>query len=163
MSSQSLVGFVWYYGSPWYTDVGYWPTQPVLYSHKLHADDLGLDCRYCHNYAEISAQANVPPTETCMNCHRLILTDSERLLLVRESFSRKQPLEWVRVHKVADYRYFDHSVHSAAGLGCASCHGNVVEMQIVTQTQPLNMGWCFSCHRHPDPFLRPREDRPADV
>jgi len=151
-----VVGFFWYYGSPWYTDVGYRPTQPVPYSHKLHAGDLGIDCRYCHSLAEKSAHANVPPTQTCINCHKLILTESEKLLPVRESSAEKKPIEWVRVHKVADYCYFDHSAHLHAGVGCYSCHGNVAEMEIVQQLQPLSMSWCLDCHRDPDMHLRPR-------
>ncbi len=83
-----VVGFFWYYGSPKYTDVGYRPEQPVPYSHKLHAGDLGMDCRYCHSAVELSAHANVPPTQTCMNCHTLILTESEKLLSVREELDQ---------------------------------------------------------------------------
>ena len=135
----AVVGFFWYYGSPWYTDVGYRPRQPVAYSHKLHAGDLGIDCRYCHNSIELSAHANVPPTQTCMNCHTLILPESERLLPVRESWGKKQPLDWVRVHMVGEYCYFDHSAHLRAGIGCPSCHGNVAEMIVVMQVQPLSI------------------------
>ena len=149
------IGFVWYYFSPEYTDVGYRPEQPVPYSHKLHASDLGMDCRYCHTSVEVSAKANVPPTQTCMNCHTLILTSSEKLLPVRESWNTGIPIEWVRVHKIADYAYFNHSVHVNAGVGCASCHGNVAEMEKVIQTEPLSMGWCLDCHRNPDQHLRP--------
>ena len=152
------VGFVWYYFSPWYTDVGYRPVQPVPYSHKLHADDLGMDCRYCHNLVEYSPHANIPPTQTCMNCHKLILPESERLLLVRESWSNKTPLEWIRVHKLPDYAYFDHSRHLNAGVGCFSCHGNVAQMERVSQQQPLSMSWCLDCHRNPDMHLRPHEE-----
>jgi len=152
------VAFVWYYFSPWYTDVGYRPVQPVPYSHKLHADDLGIDCRYCHHSVENSPHANVPPTQTCMNCHKLILPESERLLLVRESWGIKLPLRWVRVHKIADYAYFDHSRHLHAGIGCADCHGNVAQMEVVTQKKPLSMSWCLDCHRDPDRYLRPREE-----
>ncbi|MFZ5981505.1 MAG: cytochrome c3 family protein [Candidatus Zixiibacteriota bacterium] len=152
------IGFVWYYFSPRYTDVGYRPVQPVSYSHKLHADDLGLDCRYCHNFVEYSPNANIPPTQTCMNCHQLILPESERLLLVRESWSNKTPLEWIRVHKLPDYAYFDHHMHLNAGIGCYSCHGNVAQMEHVTQQQPLSMSWCLDCHRNPDMHLRPHEE-----
>jgi hypothetical protein len=154
----AAVAFVWYYFSPWYTDVGYRPSQPVPYSHKLHADDLGIDCRYCHHSVEKSPHANVPPTQTCMNCHKLILPESERLLLVRESWGNKLPLRWVRVHKIADYAYFDHSRHLHAGIGCADCHGNVAQMEIVMQKKPLSMSWCLECHRNPDRYLRPREE-----
>ena len=115
----SVVGFFWYYGSPKYTDVGYRPMQPVTYSHKLHAGDLGLDCRYCHSNVERSPIANVPPTQTCMNCHKLILPQSEKLLPVRESWSTGQPIRWVRVHELPDYAYFNHSAHLNAGVGCA--------------------------------------------
>ncbi|PKK83140.1 MAG: cytochrome C [candidate division Zixibacteria bacterium HGW-Zixibacteria-1] len=151
----AVVSFFWYYGSPWYTVVGYRPVQPVPYSHKLHAGDLGLDCRYCHNLAEKSASANVPPTQTCMNCHSIILTESEKLLPVRESWGTKKPIEWVRVHKVADYCYFNHSAHLYAGVGCADCHGNIAEMEVVMQVKPLSMGWCLECHRNPEMHLRP--------
>ncbi len=150
-----IIALIWYYGSPEYTDVGYRPEQPVPYSHKLHAGDLGMDCRYCHSSVEQSAKANVPPTQTCMNCHMLVLTDSKKLLPVRESWTSGKPVKWVRVHKLADYVYFDHSAHLSAGIGCASCHGNVARMEKVMQVKPLGMGWCLSCHRNPDEHLRP--------
>lgn len=149
------VGFLWYYGSPKYTDVGYRPKQPVQYSHKLHAGDLGMDCRYCHNYVEKSAVANVPPTQTCMNCHNLVLPASEKLLPVRESWATGDPVEWVNVHMLPQYAYFNHAVHLNAGVGCISCHGNVAQMETVQQIQPLSMSWCLDCHRNPDPYLRP--------
>jgi hypothetical protein len=154
----AVIGFFWYYGSPKFTDVGYRPHQPIPYSHKLHADDLGLDCRYCHSTVEESPHANIPPTKTCMNCHQLILPESEKLLPVRESWSTRKPIEWVRVHKLPDYAYFNHSVHLSAGVGCLSCHGNVAEMVEVRQVAPLSMGWCLDCHRNPEPSLRPREE-----
>lgn len=150
-----IIGFFWYYGSPKYTDVGYRPRQPVPYSHKLHAGDLGIDCRYCHTGVEVSAHATVPPTQTCMNCHTLIKTDSEKLLKVRESWATGNPIEWVKVHKIPDYAYFNHSVHVNSGISCISCHGNVAEMEIVQQVKPLSMGWCLDCHRNPTPNIRP--------
>lgn len=154
----ALVGLVWYYGSPWYTDVGYRPEQPLPFSHKLHAGDLGVDCRYCHNTVELSAHANVPPTRTCLNCHRLILPESKKLLLVRESWSEKKPIGWIRVHKSPDYCYFNHSAHLYAGIGCSDCHGPVANMEIVALTEPLSMSWCLDCHRRPEPHLRPRTE-----
>lgn len=153
----SVIGFFCYYGSPKYTDVGYRPAQPVAYSHKLHAGDLGMDCRYCHSSVERSPVANVPPTQTCMNCHKLILPQSDKLLQVRESWSTGQPIPWVRVHDLPDYAYFDHGAHLNAGVGCASCHGNVAQMEKVTQVQPLSMSWCLDCHRDPDQSLRPSD------
>jgi hypothetical protein len=146
---------IWYFFSPKFTDVGYAPKQPVPFSHKLHAGDLGMDCRYCHNTVERSPYAAVPPTETCMGCHQLVLPDSPRLTLVRESFATDRPIEWVRVHMLPDYAYFDHHVHVAAGVSCVSCHGRVDQMEVVHQSQPLSMGWCLDCHRNPIPHLRP--------
>jgi Cytochrome c7 and related cytochrome c/Class III cytochrome C family len=150
---------VWYYGTNKHFEVGYQPEQPVDYSHKLHAGDLGIDCRYCHNTVEKAAFAAVPPTETCMNCHAKVRTESDKLLPVRESWATDQPVPWVRVHNLPDYVYFDHSAHLAAGVGCVSCHGRVDQMPKVTQVQPLSMSWCLDCHRNPGPNLR----NPADV
>jgi len=149
--------FIWYFGSPWHTDVGYMPEQPVPYSHALHAGDLELDCRYCHTGVEVSAVAMVPPTQTCMNCHQLIKPSSEKLAPIRVSWETKRPMEWIKVHKVPDYAYFDHSAHIRAGVGCESCHGDVASMEVVKQTQPLSMGWCLACHKNPDPHLRPSD------
>lgn len=151
----SVIGFFWYYGSPKYTDVGFRPIQPVKYSHKLHAGDLGIDCRYCHYDVERSAVANVPPTRVCMNCHTLVKADSDTLLPVRESWMTDQPIKWVRVHKIGEYAYFNHSIHINRGVSCVSCHGRIDEMIEVTQQKPLSMGWCLECHRNPGPNLRP--------
>ncbi len=151
-------GLFWYYASPRYMDVGYEPQQPVPYSHKLHAGDLGLDCRYCHTTVETSAYAGVPPTNTCMNCHKLVLPASEKLDPVRESYNTGVPIQWVRVHKMPDFTYFDHSIHINAGVGCNSCHGNVREMEVVRQVEPLSMGWCLDCHRQPEQQLRPASE-----
>jgi len=151
----ALILLLWYYGSPKYTDVGYSPIQPVQYSHKLHAGDLGIDCRYCHWGVGKSPHANVPSTKTCMNCHTLIGADNEKLLAVRESWANKEPIRWVRVHKTPDYAYFNHEAHVNAGVGCISCHGNVAEMEVVHQVEPLSMSWCLECHRNPDSRLRP--------
>jgi len=149
---------VWYYFSPKHTDVGYQPVQPVPYSHKLHAGDLGIDCRYCHTNVEKSAHATVPPTQTCMNCHVTIKKDSAALLPVRESFAKNIPVEWVKVHKIPDFAYFDHSRHVVRGVGCVECHGRVDQMEVVRQVQPLSMSWCLDCHRDPAPHLRPKEE-----
>ncbi len=150
-----LIFAVWYWFSPWYTDVGYRPEQPVPYSHKLHAGELGLDCRYCHNTVERAAHAAIPPAATCMNCHDLVKTDSKRLELVRNSDKTGQPIPWVRVHQLPDYVFFDHSPHVAAGVGCATCHGRIDQMVVVEMKSPLSMGWCLDCHRDPKPALRP--------
>jgi hypothetical protein len=155
VAGVGAVAFVWYFFSPRFTDVGYQPEQPVPYSHKLHVGELGLDCRYCHASVEVSAVANVPPTQTCMNCHRVVQRDSEKLEPIRVSASSGAPMRWVRVHKVPEYAYFEHRSHVAAGIGCVSCHGHIEEMDEVHQVEPLSMSWCLDCHRDPGPHRRP--------
>lgn len=159
----AVIGFFWYYGSPKYTDVGYRPKQPIPYSHKLHAGDLGLDCRYCHSAVESSKHANVPPTQTCMNCHKVVKTESEKLAPLRASWESGVPVEWVRVHKTPEYAYFNHAPHLRAGVGCVSCHGRIDQMEEVAQAQPLSMGWCLDCHRNPTQALRPDSVRITDM
>lgn len=160
---------VWYWFSPMHTDVGYQPTQPIHYSHKLHAGELGLDCRYCHNNVERTFSAGVPPTQTCMNCHKQVKKDSPRLAALRESWGDGTaagdggPIPWKRIHKVADYVYFPHSahtniVHQDVAVGCTTCHGRIDEMVVVHQVQPLSMSWCLDCHNNPAPNLRPRSE-----
>lgn len=151
----TIVFVFWYFGSPQYIDVGYAPKQPIDYSHKLHAGQLGIDCRYCHTSVEVSAVASIPSTQTCMNCHSQIKTDSDLLAQLRDSWVTGDAIEWVKVHSVPDYSYFNHSAHVTVGVGCASCHGRVDRMEVVMQTQPLSMGWCLDCHNSPEPYLRP--------
>ncbi len=149
---------IWYYFSPRYTDVGYQPVQPVPYSHRLHAGEMGMDCRYCHVSVEVAPVANVPTTQTCMNCHRLVLRDSPLLAPIRESASTGRPMRWIRVHRLPDYVYFEHRAHVNAGVGCVSCHGHIEEMDVVHQAEPLSMSWCLDCHRNPQPNLRPKSE-----
>ncbi len=155
---SGVVFFFWYYGSPKYTDVGYQPDQPINYSHKFHVGTLGLDCRYCHNYVEESHEANVPPTETCMNCHNNIRKESNELEYLKNTYTNNIPIEWIKVHMLPDYAYFNHSVHLNAGVGCVSCHGRVDQMEKVVQVEPLSMSWCLDCHRNPSEHLRPVEE-----
>jgi hypothetical protein len=153
-----LTFLVWYGASPRTTDVGYMPKQPVPYSHALHAGKLGLDCRYCHNTVEQAAHAAIPPTATCMNCHERIWTNSDKLTPIRQSLATSKPVEWLKVHDLPDYVYFNHSAHVTRGVGCVSCHGRVDEMDEVYQKEPLSMSWCLDCHRSPDQNLRPPEE-----
>jgi menaquinone reductase, multiheme cytochrome c subunit len=152
-----LTGLIWYGASPKTTDVGYMPHQPVPYSHALHAGEMGLDCRYCHNTVEGAAHAAIPPTETCMNCHARVHTKSPKLLPVRESWAKDEPVEWVKVHDLPDYVYFNHSAHVTRGVPCVSCHGRVDQMVEVFQQETLSMGWCLDCHRAPENHLREPE------
>ena len=116
-----------------------------------------MDCRYCHTSVEASHEANIPPTQTCMNCHNIVGvdSDSEDLALVRESWTTGKPIEWVKVHMLPDYAYFNLAVHVDANIGCASCHGRIDQMEIVEQAEPLSMGWCLDCHRDPAKHIRP--------
>lgn len=157
-AGTAVAAGMWYYGTQKHTEVGYAPEQPVPYSHKLHAGDMGIDCRYCHNTVEVSAKASIPPTSTCMNCHSKVKTDSPLLEPVRQSEATGESIAWVRVHNLPDYAYFDHSAHLAAGVGCESCHGRVDQMVVVEQQQSLTMGWCLDCHRDPAKHIRDPKD-----
>ncbi|MBZ0254119.1 MAG: cytochrome c family protein [Candidatus Methylomirabilis sp.] len=151
------VVFAYYGGNPKTTNVGYAPVQPVPYSHAMHAGELGMDCLYCHTTVDRAAFAAIPPTETCMNCHARLRTESPKLAPVRESWETGMPVQWVKVHDLPDYVYFNHSAHVTRGVACISCHGRIDQMEVVQTVQPLSMGWCLECHRNPDPNLRPKE------
>jgi hypothetical protein len=144
--------------SPYATRQGVVLNQPVPFSHQHHVAGLGIDCRYCHTSVEQSAVASLPPTETCMNCHKQIWTNAELLEPVRSSYATNKPIEWNRVHDLPDYVYFNHSVHIAKGIGCASCHGQVDRMPLMYQEASLQMEWCLACHRNPGPNVRPRDE-----
>ena len=129
--------------------------QPVPFSHQHHVAGLGIDCRYCHTSVEQSSFAGVPPTETCMTCHSQVWKDAPVLQPVRDSWQTGRPIKWTRVHDLPDYVYFNHSIHVAKGVGCATCHGQVNEMPLTWKTKQLYMRWCLDCHRQPAPYLRP--------
>lgn len=148
----------WYYFSPKNLQVGYAPEQPIHYSHKLHVDELGIDCRYCHANVERSQEAMVPPTQTCMGCHAVVKKDSPELAVLRDSWQTGKAIPWVRVHKLPDHVFFDHSAHLSAGVGCSSCHGRIDKMDVVRLDEPISMGWCLDCHRDPAPNLRPKSE-----
>jgi menaquinone reductase, multiheme cytochrome c subunit len=157
-----VVLVVAYGADPVTTDVGYMPTQPVEFSHALHAGELGMDCRYCHNTVEEAAHAAIPPTQTCMNCHHQIQNDSPKMVKVIESYRTGEPIEWVRIHDLPGYSYFNHAAHVNRGVGCRTCHGRIDRMEVVYQAEPLSMGWCLDCHREPEKYLRPN-DRITDM
>ncbi len=132
--------------------------QPIPFSHEHHVSGLGIDCRYCHTAVEKSSSAGLPPTATCYNCHKLIWNDSPMLEPVRESFRTNVPIRWNRVHDLPGFVQFNHSIHVAKGVGCASCHGAVGKMALLKQEKTLQMGWCLDCHRNPEKNLRPKEE-----
>jgi cytochrome c2 len=132
---------------------GYMPTQPIKYSHKLHAGEMQIDCKYCHVGVEKGKQAGIPTVNICMNCHKAVGetvngTGKEEIAKIRKAYETGQPVEWVRIHNLPDHVYFNHAQHvKAGGLECQTCHGQIQEMEVVAQNQPLSMGWCINCHR----------------
>jgi hypothetical protein len=132
-------------------------TQPLDFDHRHHVADDGIDCRYCHTTVETSASAGFPSTAVCMGCHEQVWNKSPLLDVIRRAYFTGEPLEWRKVHRLPDFVYFNHSIHVAKGVGCATCHGRVDQMAEIRQEAPLTMRWCLDCHRDPAPNLRPRE------
>ena len=143
----------------------YEPAQPIAYSHRLHAGELGIDCQYCHTGAERSRYAGIPAVSTCMNCHKFITAtwgavqeEDKRAVAEKRSPAKitspeiaklytGKPIVWSRIHQLPDFVYFDHRPHVHAGVTCQTCHGPVETMDKVRQFSPLTMGWCVNCHR----------------
>lgn len=126
----------------------YQPSQPIAFSHKVHAGQYEIDCNYCHTGVNISKSANIPSVNICMNCHNAINTDKPEIQKILTAYEENRPIEWVRVHNLPDLAYFNHKQHVAVGgLDCATCHGPIEEMDVVYQYSELTMGWCINCHR----------------
>jgi len=131
---------------------GYAPTQPIKYSHKVHAGDYKIDCNYCHTGVRKSKNANIPSANICMNCHSAInkgaTTGTEEIQKIYDAVENNTPIEWVRVHNLPDLAYFNHAQHVEVGkVECQTCHGPIEEMEVVKQYANLTMGWCVNCHR----------------
>ncbi len=127
---------------------GYAPTQPINFSHKLHAGMYEIECQYCHTGVTKSKNANIPSANICMNCHNSVKVASPEIQKIYAAVEKNRPIEWVRVHNLPDLAYFNHSQHVAVGeLECQTCHGPVEEMEVIQQYSPLTMGWCVNCHR----------------
>jgi hypothetical protein len=160
-ASMALLGIGWWLFWPRTDYVRHmrWTVgQPVPFSHEHHAAGLGIDCRFCHTSVEVSSNAGLPPTHTCMTCHSQIWTNAKLLAPVRQSLANDQPIIWNRVTDLPDYVYFNHSIHIAKGVGCASCHGAVDRMPLTSKAASLTMQFCLDCHRDPGPNLRPRSE-----
>ena len=157
-----VLGALWLMGavnrSPYMTGQNVVIDQPVPFSHEHHVGGLGIDCRYCHTTVEQSSFAGMPSSKTCMSCHSQIFVDAPMLEPVRTSFQLDRSIPWVRVHDLPDFAYFDHSIHVAKGIGCASCHGPVDRMPLMWQDASLLMEWCLACHREPELHVRPRQE-----
>ena len=143
--------------SPYMTRQNITREQPIQFSHKHHVGDDGIDCRYCHTSVETAAFAGIPPTKTCMNCHSVLFNNAGYLEPVRQSYRDDKSIEWVKIHRLADFVYFNHSIHVNKGVGCSTCHGRVDQMPLVFQANTLLMQWCLDCHRNPAPNLRPMD------
>ncbi|MGO4834640.1 cytochrome c3 family protein, partial [Rhizobiaceae sp. 2RAB30] len=162
LSVASLVvsGAAWWWLWPRtnYARHVYWTVgQPVPFSHEHHVAALGIDCRFCHTSVEVSSNAGMPPTHTCMTCHSQIWTEAELLGPIRDSLANDRPIAWNRVNDLPDYVYFNHSIHIAKGVGCSSCHGEVDRMPLSYKAHSLTMQFCLDCHRDPGPQLRPKD------
>ena len=145
-----------YYHSPYWNGVGLAPDQPVLFSHRHHAGELRIDCRFCHATVETSAFAGMPTTQTCLNCHSQIFADTAMLQPVMRSAATREPLAWTRVTRLPDHVFFNHSIHLAKGVACTVCHGELGRMALTAKAEPLDMRWCIDCHRAPESRLQPR-------
>lgn len=141
---------------------GYEPDQPIAYSHRLHAGELDIPCQYCHANVEFAAHANVPTVAVCMGCHEHIASKDGQgqvkpeIAKLKDHWQAKRPIQWVNVHNLADFVYFDHSRHLAADIECQECHGPVETMERVRRQYAMKMGWCLDCHKKPPPA--PRDD-----
>jgi len=145
----SFIGWAYQqaYYSTYFNRVDVFREQPVMFSHKQHISGLGLDCRYCHTSVETGSSAGIPPTHTCMSCHSQVWTEAPILEPIRTSYRTGTPLQWVRVHDLPDFVYFNHSIHIKKGIGCTTCHGQVDQMPLIRKVNTLYMGWCLDCHR----------------
>jgi hypothetical protein len=151
----------WQWVIMWNTNVhqGYQPVQPIAYSHELHAGVMKINCQYCHFGAYKSKNAGIPPLNVCMNCHKTVKTESPEIHKIYDALgydpqtqkydsTKARPIQWVRIHNLPDFVYFNHSQHvRVAGLQCQTCHGPIQTMKQVYQYSPLTMKWCIQCHK----------------
>ena len=130
---------------------GYAPEQPIPFSHKLHAGEYEIDCKYCHTGVLKGKSAGIPSPNICMNCHNKIRNTAPNIQKIFAAIENDEPIRWVRVHNLPDLAYFNHAQHvQVGGLDCENCHGDVKNMEVVQQQSLLTMGWCVDCHRTTD-------------
>jgi cytochrome c551/c552 len=154
----------WTWTTLWNTNVhtGYQPVQPIKYSHELHAGIMKIECQYCHTGAFKSKNASIPSLNVCMNCHKVVKTESPEIHKIYDALgfdpekqtydsTKAKPIQWIRVHNLPDLAYFNHSQHvKVGGIKCQQCHGPVETMKEVYQYGPLTMKWCIQCHKRTD-------------
>lgn len=134
---------------------GYAPKQPIAFSHKIHAGQYEIDCKYCHTGVMKGKNANIPSPNICMNCHNQIkqgtITGEGEIAKIVKAYETNTPIEWVRIHNLPDLAYFNHAQHvNVGGVECQTCHGPIETMDVVRQHSLLTMGWCIDCHRKTD-------------
>jgi hypothetical protein len=151
----------WTWVTMWNTNVhqGYQPVQPIKFPHDLHAGAMKINCQYCHSGAYKSKNASIPSLNVCMNCHKVVKTESAEIHKIYDALgydpqtqkydsTKSRPIQWIRIHNLPDLVYFNHSQHvKVAGLRCQTCHGPVETMKEVYQYSPLTMKWCIQCHK----------------
>jgi len=157
----SLAMGSWAWVTMWNTNVhqGYQPEQPIKYSHELHAGVMKINCQYCHSGAYKSKNASIPSLNVCMNCHKVVKTESPEIHKIYDALgydpatqkydsTKAKPIQWVRIHNLPDFAYFNHSQHTkVGGIECQRCHGPIQTMKQVYQYSPLTMKWCIQCHK----------------
>lgn len=149
--SAGAVTTLAYFQSPYWNRIGLAPSQPILFSHRHHAGELHLDCRYCHATVETGSAAGMPTTSTCLTCHSQLFAREAMLAPLRDHAAAHTPLVWGRVNTLPDHVLFDHSIHLAKGLSCAPCHGDVAAMALTVKARALTMRECLDCHRRNSP------------
>lgn len=122
------------------------PEQPIVFSHRVHAGDNGINCLYCHGAARLSPTASIPSVQTCMGCHKKVAEKSPEVQKIKAYWDRREPIPWIRVHKLPEFTRFTHKRHVREGVSCKTCHGPVERMERIEQVASLKMGWCVSCH-----------------
>lgn len=150
-SGKAVPGPWAYSGASGYTHyigqgTGRSPVQPIRFPHPVHVNTLKINCVYCHFAAFKSSDPGLPAVSTCMGCHTIVGLDRPEIQKLNKYAAAKQPVPWVRVHKVPEYVHFPHVRHVNAGVTCQTCHGQINNMPQVFQYASLNMGWCVSCH-----------------
>jgi hypothetical protein len=145
-------------GVGWFTQPdrfsrGFAPAQPIPFSHQLHAGQMQIQCLYCHSGAARSRVAGVPAADTCMNCHKVTKVDSPDIKRLTAAWQSGEPIVWQRIHRLPQHVFFDHRPHVAAGIACQTCHGQVQDMERVSQQMSMRMSNCLGCHRDPHAAL----------
>jgi hypothetical protein len=129
------------------------PRQPIFFRHDIHAGQYKIQCQYCHYSVAVSPEPGIPSVQTCMGCHLVIggrdSSHQAEIRKLRQAWTEKKPIEWVRIHYLPRHAHFPHQRHIKA-LGpnaCATCHGDVQRMPQVFKVNNVDrMGFCVTCH-----------------